>query len=376
MANVLGLSSILRHALPTGVDGDRLAKWQIREGFTYADWVGQTAAGVAAFNQELMTNWGWLIHIYDEIMVEYPDGGSVTPAPELTDIDRPRAGHGTTIGHMIDLKVYGDALGGSRRFFRDARQAMLDADVRRIVNSFKWRFEQKALNRLFLNTEYQVGTSGYNVPFVRGTGGNVDYTPPAYDGEAFTSAHTHYLGVDDDSLDYDSVLENLAETLQEHGHEPPFTCLVSRADVATIQALTNFVKLVSDNVVVIDRGSETSGPRFFNRGQAFQNMGLIGGYESRYGYMDLRATNRVPTGYAGIVKSYGNNDPRNPLYVRVHPAEGFGARLVPETVNDPQYPLKQLDVEMEFDVGVGMDRTNGAAGYLVSGGVWANPTIS
>jgi hypothetical protein len=55
---------------------------------------------------------------------------------------------------------------------------------------------------------------------------------------------------------------------------------------------------------------------------------------------------------------------------------GFGAYVVPETTPDDDYPVKQLDVEFEFGVGVGMDRTNGAAGLLVAGGSWADATIS
>lgn len=375
MTEVLGLSTLLRHALPTGADGDKLAKWMLKGNYTYADWVGGVAAGVAAFNQDLVDRWGWLFFISEDLLIEYPDGGSVTEAPEITDTDEPRATHGTTISHMIDLNVYGDALGGTKRFFRDARPAMLEADIRRIVNSFRWRFEKKLLNRLFLNTEYTIGTSGYNVPFVRGTGGNVDFTPQAYDGEAFTSAHDHYIGVNSSSsLGYDHVLNYLAETIQEHGHEPPYTAIVARADVASYSALQNFVNPLSERTVIIARGGETSGAQFFNRDN--REMGVIGGFESDYGYIELRATNRVPTTYAGMVKSYGQLDPRNALAVRVHPAEGFGAKLVPQTTNDAEYPLKQLDVEMEFGVGVGADRTNGAAACLVAGGSWSNPTIS
>ena len=75
-------------------------------------------------------------------------------------------------------------------------------------------------------------------------------------------------------------------------------------------------------------------------------------------------------------KSYGQLDPRNSLAVRVHPDVGFGLRIVTETTDDNQYPIKQVNVEFEFGVGVGNDRTNGAAAILVSGGAWANPTIT
>jgi hypothetical protein len=125
---------------------------------------------------------------------------------------------------------------------------------------------------------------------------------------------------------------------------------------------------------MVDRGGATSGGQFFARGQ--RPFALVGYYQSDYGLIELRATARLATGYAGLVKSYGQLDSRNPLAVRVHPQVGFGAYVVPETTPDDDYPVKQLDVEFEFGVGVGMDRTNGAAGLLVAGGSWADATIS
>jgi len=376
MAEVVGVRTILSKALPTGVDGTRVAQWQLRSGKTYQQWVSEAAQALAGFNADMLNRWGWLLYLTEDIMVEYPNGGSVTEMPEIPDTDRIDPKHGTTIGHMIDLRAYGDAIGGSRRWFRDAREAQFDADLQRIVLAAQWRFEKKLLNRWLTNTENSVGTSGYDVPFVRGTGGSVDFAPPAYGGETFTTSHTHYLGIDSDSYGYDYALNQLAEHLQEHGHEPPFIAVVARADVSSYYALPDFVEPLDQRVILIDRGTTTAdtGAALFSR--ETREFGRIGGFNSEYGYIELRATNRIPTKYAGIVKSYGNNDPRNALWVRVHPDVGFGAYLIPETTQDVHYPLKQIDVEFEFGVSVGRDRTNGAAAYLVSGGTWANPTIS
>jgi hypothetical protein len=68
--------------------------------------------------------------------------------------------------------------------------------IRTIVNRATWRFERRLLTRLFTQAETQIGSAGYNVPFVRGTGGNVDYTPPAFSGKAFDTSHNHFLFVD------------------------------------------------------------------------------------------------------------------------------------------------------------------------------------
>ena len=104
--------------------------------------------------------------------------------------------------------------------------------------------------------------------------------------------------------------------------------------------------------------------------------GHFGDFQSDYGLVELYATARIPTLYMGMTKSYGQLDARNGLAVRVHPDEGFGFFVVPETVPNDDTPVKQLDVEFEFGIGIGMDRTNGAAGWIVNGASWVNPTIS
>lgn len=377
MAEILGVQTILAHALPTGVDGARVAQWQLQDGITWQQFVTDYATALAGLNQELGAQWGWLFGLTEDVMLEYENGSSVTPARDVTDVDDYEASAGRTLGHMIDLRVYGDAVGGTKRYFRDLRSSQLSAHLRPSVRKLRWRFEQKLLNRMFTNTENAIGSAGYDVPFVRGTGGTVDFTPPAYGGEAFTSSHDHFLGIASGSKGFDAAIEETIETLVEHGHMAPFDMIVSKADVdgGSYHALTKFVELKSNVIQVIDRAGATSGAQFFADGQA-SLMGLIGYYQSRYGQVNLRATARVPAGYGAAGKSYGNLDPRNPLAVRVHPMEGFGARLVIESSDDEKYPIKKVKAEMEFGVGVGEDRTNGAAFYRAAGGTWANPTIS
>lgn len=376
MAELLGVHTILDRALPTGVDGARLAQWQMRQGMTYSQFAGSLAQALAGFNQSLMDKWGFMFSITEEMHMEYPDGQDITPMQPITDVDKPDEVRGTTIGHMIDMTPYGERVGGSRRFFRDARMAKLQSTIRLAVDRARWRFEIDVFKRFFTNTEYAIGSAGWNVPFVRGTGGNVDYTPPAYSGKKFTKTHNHFIGFDSGSKGFDDMLNGLADTVQEHGHEASFVGMVSMADVASYSALGNFVKFVAPVVTTIDRGGATSGSQLFANGQPMVTGGVFGYYQSDFGLIELRAFNRIPTGYAGLFKSYGQDDPRNPLAVRVHPDDGFGAYIVPETTDDRQYPLKRLTVEMEHGVGVGEDRTNGAVGYRVSGGAFANPNIT
>lgn len=376
MAEVLGVNTILDRGLPTGVDGTRVAQWMMHEGMTYGQMIGTLAQALAGFNASLNNEWGFLYAITEDLMMEYEDGQVTTPLQPITDVSEGDEVHGNTIGHMIDLKPYGGKIGGSRRFFRDARMAKIQATISTIVRRARWRFELDVFTRLFTNTEYAIGSAGYNVPFVRGNGGNVDFIPPAYSGKTFAKTHNHFIGVDSGSKGFDTMLDELADTVQEHGHQPPFTAIVSMADVASYRALTSFVKLTAPIITVVDRGGATSGNQYYAQGQPVTTGGVFGYFDGAYGLVELRASNRVPTGFASLFKSYGINDMRNPLAVRVHPTDGFGAYIVTETTDDRQYPVKRVSIEMEHGVGVGMDRTNGAVGKRVSGGTYGNPTIT
>jgi len=375
MAEVKGVASILRRALPTGVDAGRIAQWELRKGYTFGQWVATASQAIAGWNQAMIAKWGDIIHITEDIMMEYPNGGSVTPAALLPDTDRPEPKHGTTVGHHLPLAVYADAIGGTRRHIRDMREAQFDADLQRIMLSLEWRFEQNLLTRMFSTAETLIATAGYDVSFCH-NGSNVAYAPPSYGGQSFATTHEHYNGHDSATVGWSAMLNSMAEHLQEHGHEPPYTTIVARANVTSYQALADFVEPLGNTpIVIVDKGGISSGEAtYFSQEQ--REFGRIGGFNTEYGYTDIRATARVPSGYAAIFKSYGQLDPRNSLAVRVHPAEGFGAFVVAETAIDDDYPLKQLDVEFEFGAGVGKDRTNASMGYRVSGGTWANPTIS
>jgi hypothetical protein len=379
MAELIGYQTILSKALPPGVDGARLAEWALRSGRTWTQIVQDIAASLTGTNQELVSKWGWVYGLTEELMVEYPNGGSITEMPVLTDTDDPDPIRETTIAHMLPLNARGRAFGGSKRFFRDMREQQMIANVRGIVEAGRKAFERDLLNRIFSYAEVQIGSSGYSVPFVRGTGGNVDFTPPAYDGEEFTSSHSHYNGYATASYGYDDFLNALAEHIQEHGHEAGddgYTAIVSRADIHNYYLIPDFVRPISAAVDMLDRGTTTAdtGAAMFTRRP--RKPGYIGYFESEYGTIEVLATSRVPAGYGAVLKSYGSVNERNPLWVRVHPDVGFGMYVVPETSGDNQWPLKKVNVEFEYGVGVGRDRTNGAVGYLSEAGAWADPVIA
>lgn len=376
MAEIIGPSTIVRRAIPTGIDGARVAEWRLKDGITFKEFVSRISLAIGAFNEEMNSKWSWLYNITELDAMEYPDGGSITMMQPITDLDRVDMVHGETIGHMLDLKPYGGAVGGSWRYYRDSREAQILSDIRTIIRRAEWRFEYMLHARLFTNTENSIGAAGYDVPFVRGTGGNVDFTPPSFDGVAFASSHDHFIGLDSGSKTRAHQLNEMAATLEEHGHVGPYTAIVSRADVPLYAALTGFVQMVAPIIQTIDRGANTTGNVFYAQGQPMVTGGVFGYYQSDYGLVELRSTNRVPTGHAAMVKSYGNDDPRNPLAIRVHPDQGFGLFIVPSMSDETAYPVSRLNIEFEFGIGVGEDRTNGTSSKLVSGGTYGNPTIT
>lgn len=377
MAEVLGPMTLLNKALPsTGVDAGRLAAWALRGGISYPELANRLALALGDVNQRMVDKWGWLFSFTEEPAMFYSQGGTVTPMPEITEVDKPEPIHGTLLGHMLPFRHYGRGIGGTKYYFRDAPVAQINAALGVLVNQGEWRFEQGLLTRFFTNTEEAIGAGGYSVPFVRGSGGNVDYIPPAWDGGTFAATHDHFIGYNATTpLTMMHVLNGLAATLTEHGHEPPFRALVSAADRALFTALTSFVQMINIPNLIINRGGATTGAQFYRTGQDTE-FGHFGDFQSTSGFVELWASNRIPTGYVGMTKTYGQLDSRNALAVRLHPSRGFGMMVVPETTPDDDWPVKQLDVDFEYGVGVGGDRTNGAVGYLVAGGTYANATIS
>ncbi len=376
MAEVSGPSTIQQRALPLGVDGTKLAQWMMREGISFQEFVNRLSLAVGAANESLATKWGGLMSFTTDPILEYPDGGSVTQLPEITDLDIPDQVRGETIGHHIDLKSFGGAVGGSWMFWRDARPAQIASTIATTVNRGIWRFEVWLLTRAFTGVENAIGTGGYDVPFVHGTGGAIDFTPPAYAGQTFTTSHDHLNGVASGLVTLDAQLNNMAAHLEEHGHEAPYRAIVARADIALYTALTKFVQLISPAIAIVDRGSSTTGAQFYVRGQPIASDGSFGGFQSDYGLIELYASARVPTGYSWLYKTYGQLDNRNPLKVRLHPDAGFGFYIVPEASGNDQWPIKRVVLPFEFGVSVGQDRTNGTVVYRSAGGTWADPAIS
>ncbi len=326
-------------------------------------------------NENMAAKWGWMFSFTNDIMFEYAQGGAVTPMPELTDDVRPKSTKGQTIGHMVDCHNYGDAIEGTRKYWQRARTKKVMSDIKTIVQRGIWRFEQNLLNRFFLSTETAVGGAGYNVPFVHGTSGAIDFAPFAYEGQSFTTSHDHFIGYNASTpKTMADVLNGVAATLEEHGHKAPFKALVSRTDKDSglFAALAKIVQFVQIPGLIV--GGTTTGTQFLQQHEAAYDH--FADFQSNSGIVQLIATSRLSTGYVGMTKSYGQLDVRNALAVFTYPGQPFGIQIVPETLVNDDVPLKKIDIEFEFGVAVGEDRTNGAVGLLVAGGSYTDGTIA
>lgn len=382
-ADFKGVLTNLSNALPTGLDGGRIAQWKMREGTSYESLRADLVAVMNGVNQAELNGYGDLIYVSDTDYWEYPTGGSVYSMQKLTDSDRPQPRKGKKTGHMIDLWKRGDAIGGTEDFFMDARQSDITSTLSQIMLAGRNSWEIDVLTRLTNNSSNQLpgNGSGYDVGMCDASA-NVTYAPLSFNGKNFTTTHTHYIGYDSgSSKTFADVFDGLALTITEHGHQPALKAIVSESDVTTIRALTNYIKPVD---VQWDRGGLTSGNIYREDGQTAGQPEVgpryVGGYDSNYGRVLVYASNRLPTGYVTMWKPYGVNDPRNPIAVRIHPKIGFGFYIAEIPSNIATWPVKTIEVYNRYGVGSNGNgaypRTAAATGYLVSGGVFVNPTIT
>jgi hypothetical protein len=363
---LLGVNAMLQFALPSGWDATELQRYALAEGTTYEAIVNDILAALEISNRDLMNDplLGGMFSTTTEQGMEYRQGNTTVGMSERSEYTSADPRRGTTVGHMLPLRSFDRALGWTFDFLRKARRAQLDSDVAAAIYDVRDEFERRLLTRFFSDTDNQLGSSGYDVAFIKG-GGSVAYVPPPFGGLTFTSSHSHFLRYATGSR-VDAVKES-AKTLWEHGIIGPYEAVVPFVDVTTWSGLSGFIK-------------PSRGIDFFNvttTGQAgvmTMDESYFGALETDFGVVRLRHTPRLPTNYMGVYKSYGNNDQRNPLKVRYSPDMGMGAILLAgDRVR--RYPLEEAIIMHEYGIGVA-DRLNGVAVYFAGSGSYTAPTIS
>lgn len=367
--------------IPTGVDGGRLALVQLKGGTTYEQLRALAGAAAQDFNEEMVTTWGDLFYPTSKIEVMYPNGGTLPSLEALSGGSRVPLVRGNISGHMIDRQVYGYGIGGDWRAMADMTADYILSSVRAGNQMLRNLWDQKLLNRMFNKTENLLGTTGYDVPWCNGSPGSLDYAPPQWNGQVFTEDHNHFLAYNSSGGDtLATALTGAAKTINEHGLPGDYKAFVSEVDVPTYLALTDYVRPVED-ISRIDRGGATSGNQYFEVGEfgASPNSGgrYIGAYNSGYGKIRLYATYRVPTGYGSMFRPGQQGSPTNALAVNYRPEFGLGVKINEIPDWNSTFPLKEVDLELEFGVSCGATRYAGASWQLGSGVVtYANPTIA
>lgn len=365
--------------MPSGIDGGKVFSFQMRNGKSAEEIIREAAGVIGAVNENLFATYGSLVSITEAPYSYYAagDANGRRPTPRKVEGKQNDAVRGSTGGHMLPKFDYEDALAWTPLYLRDAYQTQIDADLNVIASNWRDRVESDIWTRALTNTENAIGT-GYDVPWAIGTGTNVNFIPEKRGTHTFDSTHTHFLRVNSaiSAANAETALNTGVAQLRHHGHNGRLVAFVSEADLTTYTGMTNFVRFVPQGFQTV--AGNTAAPIFVAGGELQGMPGeVFGFFLSKFGVVvELRSSDRIPTTYGFVTKSYGANSPRNGIALREHPGIGFG--LMVKLIGDGALVNPELQkVLFQATHGVGVnDRTNGFAYQIASGGTtYSNPTI-
>lgn len=359
----IGHRNLTDLAVPSGWDAAALERMRLQDGTTIAQVISLVNTAVRGVNAELAADpiIGMLTYQTTNRTVMYRDGGGTGRMDVHTEYGLPVEQRGTTEGHMLPRLKRDMGLAWTWDYLNDAIMDDIMADIQLATDRIRNEFQYAALTRLFSSTHNTVETSGVDVGLADGNQSTVIWTPPPYAGASFASSHTHYnerASVSAANINAD------AKNLWEHGHMPPYIMLVSEADRATYTALTDFVAPDATGIRMgLTQDVATVGEEYF------------GAYKSDYGSLWLKSLNRIPTGYYALVKSYGQNNPRNPL--RWWYNSKFGPGVYPLAGKQYRtFPIEGLMLYAEYGFGGNDNRTAATVTEIGSGGTFTAPTIT
>lgn len=375
---VLGPRALIDIALPTGVDAGRVFAFQMEAGVTAEEVISMAATMIGDANTLLAQRYGGVVARTARAFARYRQGaGTATMTPLAAEFAGADPIRGEQIGSMLPRNDFQDALGWSRKFLERADNELLRFDVMEIRDRWINRVDFDVVRRLLSSAENQIGGAGYDVPWVNGTSGNVDFIPPQWRGKSFTNAHTHFIRVNAaiSTTNTATTLDTMAKHLSEHGHTGRKFAIVSETDLDLYTGITNgrFVALIPGEFRLT--AGNSAAPALSAAGEIQGVPGeLFGFYNSASGVVELHYHERFPTGYLWMGKSYGDNHPDNPLALR-EDKKGFGLQVIPQLDRSMVPQLDKLNFEATHGVGVN-DRTNGVAAQVASGGTsYTEPTI-
>ena len=356
----------------TGWDADELNEFRLQDGTGFGEIVSGMNAALGALNAEITNDplWSSLVSYQDVPEVEYRVGVS-NGFGDFTEYGRADSKRADTEGHMLPLLAKDRMLGWTWKYLQEARISQIDADIADAIKDAKDLYRVQYLTRLLKRGDDTglegLGSTGISTGFATAAASTgVDYTPPAHNGNTFTSDHEHYIGIAGGAFT-DAVFTDSKDELREHGHEPPYEFIIGTSDESTVRGLTNFVEVANFGVSLgNDTAVSTLGVEAQMNGSYY--IGAI------HDFM-VRVMPGMPQYYGFGWKSYGANSQRNPLRIRLK--KGTTTPLV-RAFSDPRsgagaaYPLQELMLYTQLGVGVA-NRTNGTARY-VNNATWADGT--
>jgi hypothetical protein len=322
---------------------------------------------------------GWAMTRFGRLLISFhrPDGdryaiGNSASMVAHTEYSRPDPTRAELAGHMLPLRKWDHMLGWTADYLEEARMTDLEADIAMAIEAAQNRYRISLLQRLLKRgddsgTTNGLSTTGLSPGFATAAANTgVDFIPPSYAGTTFTDAHEHYVADAGGAFTL-AIFQDAAAELREHGHEPPYEFLISPADETVVTAISP--GFLSVNEALVNAGILAAQVNF--SGATVNGKRPIGAIS------DFRVwvVPGMPDNYGFGFKSYGPNNPRNPLRVRV--PEGSRApqlRAIRDSNNPGIAPVQNLMTQIAFGVGVG-DRTNGTPRY-VGGAAWTDGTAS
>lgn len=368
----LGVRDTSSLGMLTGWDATELKKYELADGTPFSVVAAQLQAAAAGVAVELYNDpiWASLVSYTDMLELEYRVGAS-NGASRYTEYGTPDPKRAQTEGHMLPLIPWDRGLGWTWRYLESARLPQIQADIADAVKDIRDNWRVQILTRLLKRGDdsgayYGLGSSGYSPGFATAASATaVDFTPPSYGGNSFTSDHEHYVAISGGAFTA-AVFTDARDELLEHGHEPTYNFLIGKADAATVSNLAGFTKTAEQLVRYGDDTDIAALAPTFNNGT--YRLGTIADF-------DVWVVPGIPQYYGVAYKSYGANSQRNPLRIRL--PKGYSRPTV-RVFSDPRsgagaaYPLQYAMMFWEFGVGVA-DRT-GATPRYVNGATWTDGT--
>jgi hypothetical protein len=376
---ILGPRALIDFAIPTGVDGAEIFRFEMQDGMTPQEVIQLAATVMGEANQELAQAYGGLTVITERMWARHRQGeGSRTMTPLASEFDGPDGVRSDKLGHMLPILPFTDATAWSVAYLKKANREDIRDDLDLIRERWRNRIDFDLITRLLSKRENPIGDTGYDVPWAVGSGTNVNYIPPQWRAYIFDANHTHFKKTNAaiSSANAATTLTNAAKELAHHGHSGLKTAMVSEADIDTYMGM-DAKRFAAKKPGAFQAVTGGSSPLMVIEGEMQGIPGeIFGWFHTNYGMIELRYHERIPATYGWVGKSYGVNNPANPLAIRTPSSQGFGMTVNPQIDRSIKPKLDRMLFEGEHGVGVN-DRTNGVAFQIASTGAdYDEPTIS